>query len=654
MVLRTHPDKIGGDVNLFIKVMSAFETLADATKREAYNADLDRNCIADGSGWSSTIPGRRKDGVHGVISEPADGGAVCDVDQVSVGSSSTQVSLMTKEKQSEKIKALKMAVHFWYHAFAAEIDELVKSSQLSQQCAFKDYVSDKSDRIREHIRNQSALQKRTLARARAWIKKIPTSRVRFEASGNGCIAAISIANIRVASEWVHARDVLKLADYHIALLGLRNQMARNLAAQEEVLKESDVMDAVCQAPSIKLYFNLVVQRTTHGNKWQLRSPVMISLFQFNEMHKVVRQTNSKSTLQALFKKERTRTEEMALIHAKRCKLACEGSRERIFDAVLEVDVRRERELKALPGETTPALCSSSSDQQPTTPALCSSSPGHQPTTPALCINSHGQQLGVGFHVLEGTISLQGIAQRILNQRSQNIIVFLGAGASTASGAPDFRGLNGVLRKSEFDTLFTLDGFRKQPERFWRKTDEWFLSRQPTKCHTFLAKIAQKGCLRRVYTQNVDGLEQAAGVPEELIVDCHGSLLRQRCSVHLTHKVLAGRIAEQKPMSWRAPRCHCGALLRPDIVFYEEPPTLGSQWEQDLKACDLLIVIGTSLAVKPVNSIVDKVSRWTPRLLINNKAVGPWKDCHKDNYRDVFWEGTCDDGADTLMNLLGWS
>ena len=112
-------------------------------------------------------------------------------------------------------------------------------------------------------------------------------------SMSGCIAAISIANIRVASEWVHARDVLKLADYHIALLGLRNQMARNLAAHEEVLKESDVMDAVCQAPSIKLYFNLVVQRTTHGNKWQLRSPVMISLFQFNEMHKVVRQTMKK-------------------------------------------------------------------------------------------------------------------------------------------------------------------------------------------------------------------------------------------------------------------------------------------------------------------------------------------------------------------------
>merc|ERR1712060_250723 len=102
-----------------------------------------------------------------------------------------------------------------------------------------------------------------------------------------------------------------------------------------------------------------------------------------------------------------------------------------------------------------------------------------------------------------------------------------------------------------------------------------------------------GILQRVYTQNIDGLEAAAGVPQDLIIKCHGSALRTVCSANHSQP-MHGPTEVDASEAWKAPRCTCGALLRPDIVFFGEPlpAEFSRRSGEDLHECDLLIVIGT--------------------------------------------------------------
>eukprot|EP00929_Paragymnodinium_shiwhaense_P108229 TRINITY_DN74554_c0_g1_i1.p1 TRINITY_DN74554_c0_g1~~TRINITY_DN74554_c0_g1_i1.p1 ORF type:complete len:702 (+),score=121.88 TRINITY_DN74554_c0_g1_i1:106-2211(+) len=260
-------------------------------------------------------------------------------------------------------------------------------------------------------------------------------------------------------------------------------------------------------------------------------------------------------------------------------------------------------------------------------------------------------------VLQDDVSVAGIARLIADGKCRNIVALVGAGASTAAGVPDFRSPSGLWSQAATRELFSMEGFLREPEAFWRRSLELFMGRKPTKTHRFLAQLHEKGLLRRIYTQNIDGLEEAAGVPAESIVDCHGSILRSVCSADRSHQVPSVREVGGGSAAGSAPRCHCGALIRPDVVFFGEPlPQEFSRFSgKDLAECDLLIVIGTALSVYPVAGLVSRVSALTPRLLINREAVGLWRgaDERPENYRDAMWKGECDAGAERLASLLGW-
>lgn len=105
-----------------------------------------------------------------------------------------------------------------------------------------------------------------------------------------------------------------------------------------------------------------------------------------------------------------------------------------------------------------------------------------------------------------------------------------------------------------------------------------------------------------------------------------------------------------------PRCTCGGLIKPGIVFFGEPLPLRYTWyhKEDLASCDLLIVMGTSLSVEPVSTLVNEVKDCTPRLLINKEAVGPFRFCGMSScYRDIAFLDDCDAGVKKLCSLLGW-
>jgi NAD-dependent deacetylase sirtuin 2 len=127
------------------------------------------------------------------------------------------------------------------------------------------------------------------------------------------------------------------------------------------------------------------------------------------------------------------------------------------------------------------------------------------------------------------------------------------------------------------------------------------------------------------------------------------------------------------MGGSVPKCDaCEGVVKPDVVMFGEPlpQRFFSSIKSDFPQADLLIVMGTSLAVKPFNTLIDKVSETTPRLLINRDKVGEQEESRKkaasggfetagfqfddpENIRDVFAQGNCDDVVMKLVELMGW-
>jgi NAD-dependent deacetylase sirtuin 2 len=132
----------------------------------------------------------------------------------------------------------------------------------------------------------------------------------------------------------------------------------------------------------------------------------------------------------------------------------------------------------------------------------------------------------------------GIASRLAAGAYKNVVVVMGAGVSTAAGIPDFRtpgtGLYDNLQKYDLPTpqsVFSLDFFRERPQPFCTLAKELWpeVGRfNPTYSHRFLALLERKGVLRRIYTQNIDGLEALAGNLADKIVQCHGGFDTCHC------------------------------------------------------------------------------------------------------------------------------
>ena len=191
-------------------------------------------------------------------------------------------------------------------------------------------------------------------------------------------------------------------------------------------------------------------------------------------------------------------------------------------------------------------------------------------------------------------------------RGANRIVFLGgAGVSTESGIPDFRGSGGLYTEQASippEVILSHTFFLNHTEEFYRFYREKMLfpDAQPNAAHKALAELEKMGKLTAVLTQNIDGLHQAAG--SKRVIELHGSVLRNRC-------VACGR---NYPLSFitessGVPLCTaCHGIVKPEVVLYEEPLN-----EQDLidagralYSADLLIVGGTSLTVNPAAGLVN--------------------------------------------------
>ena len=203
--------------------------------------------------------------------------------------------------------------------------------------------------------------------------------------------------------------------------------------------------------------------------------------------------------------------------------------------------------------------------------------------------------------------------------SSNIVFFGGAGVSTESGIPDFRSVDGLYnQKYDYppETILSNTFYMKKPEEFYRfyKDKMLCLSAEPNQAHKKLAELEEKGKLKAVITQNIDGLHQAAG--SQRVLELHGSVLRNYCM-----ECNQFYDAESILNSDGVPKCDCGGMIKPDVVLYEEG--LDQRTLEDavsyIANADVLIIGGTSLAVYPAAGLIDYY-RGNKLVLINKSAT----------------------------------
>lgn len=188
--------------------------------------------------------------------------------------------------------------------------------------------------------------------------------------------------------------------------------------------------------------------------------------------------------------------------------------------------------------------------------------------------------------------------------SDNIVFFGGAGVSTESGIKDFRSVDGLYHeKYDYppETILSHTFFMRKTEDFYKFYRDKLLLEgvKPNKAHERLALLEQRGKLKAVITQNIDGLHQMAGSKE--VMELHGSVLRNYC-------MKCGKFHDVEDIKAQSgvPKCECGGIIKPDVVLYEEglDNMTITKSIQYISNADVLIIGGTSLVVYPAAGLID--------------------------------------------------
>lgn len=201
--------------------------------------------------------------------------------------------------------------------------------------------------------------------------------------------------------------------------------------------------------------------------------------------------------------------------------------------------------------------------------------------------------------------------------ARDVFVLTGAGVSTPSGIPDFRGKGGLYERISPE-VFCIEKFKQDPSFFYRQIGPMLkiiLEAEPNPAHYLIAELERRGKVKLVATQNIDGLHQKAG--SRKVVELHGSL-------EIAHCLSCGRSFSkedylQEALRGRVPRCSCGGVIKPDVVFFGEPLPSRALYEaiKAASSADLCLVMGSSLMVYPASSLPEYTLAHGGKLVIIN-------------------------------------
>jgi NAD-dependent deacetylase len=235
--------------------------------------------------------------------------------------------------------------------------------------------------------------------------------------------------------------------------------------------------------------------------------------------------------------------------------------------------------------------------------------------------------------------------------ADRVTVLTGAGISTDSGIPDFRGPNGLwTRNPAAQRLFTLRDYIADPDI---RRDAWRIRREhaawtarPNSGHYALVDLENSGKLRAIITQNIDGLHQLAGNSEDLVIEVHGSLYEVECLSCHTRSAMSDTL-ERVAAGEEDPAClRCGGILKAGTISFGQPlvPAVFENARSASAECDVFLAVGTSLSVQPVAGLVDVAKRHGAKIVIVNAEKTPY-----DGRADMRLEGPI---SEVLPALLG--
>ena len=210
----------------------------------------------------------------------------------------------------------------------------------------------------------------------------------------------------------------------------------------------------------------------------------------------------------------------------------------------------------------------------------------------------------------------------LLEASRRAVVFTGAGISTESGIPDFRSPGGFWSNNQpiyFRDFLAFEDMRREAWRRKLAFEESFKAAQPNRGHRAIAHLVKQGKVTGVITQNIDGLHQRSGIPEEKVIELHGNSTYAVClscerRYELAPILAAFRIDEQPP------ECECGGLIKTATISFGQPMPVEAMQNARLEteACDLFLAVGSSLVVYPAAGFPALARQHGARLVIINR------------------------------------
>lgn len=295
------------------------------------------------------------------------------------------------------------------------------------------------------------------------------------------------------------------------------------------------------------------------------------------------------------------------------------------------------------------------------------------------------------YIMDIKIKITNIANQIKSGSIKKIVVLSGSGISTASGIPDFRSVGGLyntlkpelitatekersLLKKDPVYVVHYDMFKNNPFPYLEVRRPFILGIhekkwKPTIAHFFFKILEDNQLLQRLYTQNIDGLDQQTGLTDDLIVNVHGTMSKASCEFckkdyqydkfvdHVGSNIRNIYDPNDLTHSSKLFCDSCGfAGIKPTTVMYgmKLPDAVFANVDQDFNSADLLIIVGTSLTVSPACDFVNKVRPNVIRLVINNQCVGEDLGLNFTyKSRDSILLGGIDDGFLQLALGLGW-
>ncbi|WP_406441280.1 NAD-dependent deacetylase [Streptomyces sp. NBC_01613] len=213
-----------------------------------------------------------------------------------------------------------------------------------------------------------------------------------------------------------------------------------------------------------------------------------------------------------------------------------------------------------------------------------------------------------------------------------VALLSGAGVSTDSGIPDYRGPNGLWRRDpEAEKLVTYEYYMGDPEirrRSWQmRRKNRALQAQPNAAHRAVAELEKSGVPVRVITQNVDGLHQLAGMPARKVLELHGSARSFTCTGCHARGPMEDALARVEAGEEDPPCLECGGILKSATVMFGErlDPAILGEAVAITQACQVFIAVGSSLQVQPAAGLAGVAADHGAQLVIVNAEPTPYDD-----------------------------